>query len=149
MPRTPRWTKGKFAKGVMEIRLSSWKWFSDYVNQELLDYTTYIYRGHGNSAWKLEPTLDRVVGSAKSPKRMSHLGNFKFAARGRRGTNPVPIESENDWWALGQHHGLSTPLLDWTESPFVALYFAMVDAHAEEGANCCVWALSHTSPVNH
>jgi hypothetical protein len=145
MARTKRWIEDRVIKGVVEVKLSDWRWFSDYVNQELLDYTTYIYRGHANSAWKLEPTLDRIIRSPISAKRKVHLESFKFAARGRRGSNPPHIDDENGWWALGQHHGLATPLLDWTESPFVGLYFAMVTAASEPGANCCVWALSQAT----
>jgi hypothetical protein len=124
MGRKPRWEKKVLSRSVVEIKFHSWKYFSDFINQELLNYTQYFFRGHGDSTWKLEPTLDRVIKDPKSSMRGDLLEQFKFETRGRRGKTPSKLTNENDWWALGQHHGLLTPLLDWTESPFVALYFA-------------------------
>lgn len=145
MARTARWIVGSSDYGVFEVKLSSWKYFSDYINQEMLDYVTYVFRGHGNSSWKLEPTLDRIIKSPTSIKRNEHLKAFKYATRGRRGTNPAVFTHENDWWALGQHHGLASPLLDWSESPFVALYFAAIVAYANKTRNYSVFALSQGS----
>lgn len=144
MARTPRWQESDSDDGIREVRLSSWKYFSDYINQEMLDYTSYIYRGHGVSSWKLEPTLDRIIKSPNSTKRQEHLEAFKYSTRGRRGPNPALLESDNDWWALGQHHGLNTPLLDWTESPFVALFFAAESSISEKSKHYSVHAITQS-----
>ncbi len=145
MARTARWTLIKYKNGVGEYSLSSWKYFSDFVNQEMINFTTYVYRGHGDSLWKLEPTLDRIIRSPTSFKRAAHLEKFKFETRGRRGAFPIKMEDDNDWWALGQHHGLATPLLDWTESPFVALFFAASAANNLDSDNFSVYAISQGS----
>jgi hypothetical protein len=133
----------------MTITFDSWRWFSDFINQKFLDFRWYAFRGHASERWPLESTLDRALRSThlyrSAPARTEHLERFVLAARGRRGPHPSKVESENDWWALGQHHGLATPLLDWTESPFVALYFAFADANGENAEFRAVWAVNLAS----
>lgn len=92
----------------------------------------FVFRGQANSNWRLESTLERLISralasGAKMSSRTSfvsdHLREFRQAVRGRRGNNPAKLD-DIEAWALGQHFGLATPLLDWTASPYIALFFA-------------------------
>lgn len=140
MPKKPRWKESLVKNGMCTVDLYDWKYFNDYIYHRLLDYKTYVFRGHRRDDWKLESTLDRAT--KKSDDRHNHLESFKLAVRGRRGPNPAKLETENDWWALGQHHGLKTPLLDWTKSPFVAAYFAFAGSKENHTSKRVVWALA-------
>jgi len=139
-------TTDPMVKGVMRVITPTWALFTSYVSDVFVDRTNYIYRGQSSSEWRLAPSLDRAlakIGKSDDKRiRAIHLERLKFAARGRRGSNPAKLESENDWWALGQHNGLVTPLLDWTSSPYVAAYFAFAPDTEEGAQRRVVFALS-------
>ncbi|HVF62373.1 MAG TPA: FRG domain-containing protein, partial [Casimicrobiaceae bacterium] len=58
--------------------------------------------------------------------RDGYLHAFQRAAAGLRGAHPAAL-SQDEWWALGRHFRLITPLLDWSESPYIAVFFAIHD----------------------
>lgn len=123
--KLPEYPRLLVENGVATTGLSTWKNFDSFV-KVIGEFPHYIFRGHRRADWRLEPTLARELKDQPEARsvRQRHLADFMFAARGRRGGNPPSLSAENDWWALGQHNGLATPLLDWTVSPFVALFFA-------------------------
>ena len=76
MARKKRWVEHDVVDGCGEVYLYSWRYFFDYVHQEMLDYQTYIWRGKRCDNWLLEPTLDRLVKRAKiAPRKDIRFAN--------------------------------------------------------------------------
>lgn len=144
--------------GTSTFRLVSWSHFFDFIEAAVFSSDvprrhSFIWRGQRRADWSLSTTLDRQLGALElftlSPNDLEkisqeHLERFRYATRGRRGASPAAL-LENEWWALGQHFGLATPLLDWTRAPFAALYFAFDEVSDEKNVARAIYGLSVTA----
>jgi len=143
-------TATEVINGFQDITFSSWRGAFDDLYERMLNYRECIWRGQRCDDWLLESTLARLKKKTKHagisiPILGDHLERFKYAIRGRRGPSPPLLEKDNDLWALGQHYGLASPLLDWTESPFVAAYFAFIDTGERQTDFRAVYCLHRPS----
>jgi hypothetical protein len=136
-----------FKDGVRTVTLSSWQEFHQEV-YSLKSKRGYVWRGQKRD-WPLKSTFDRDVQSKnqhdRTKKLKHHLDNFKEAMN-KSYPNVLPRD-EVDIWALGQHYGLKTPLLDWTLSPYIAAYFAFnkgIDPNDRNDNHRYVFALNRS-----
>ena len=127
-----------------EHRVESWEelhvlLFDEMWNAELgLFRSSFAYRGNSDAAAPLTSGLVRLAGDVELERQLMRA--FRKYAR----QDAVPHDTDWDWLALGQHHGLPTRLLDWTYSPYVALHFATQNT-AKYDRDGVVWTLNYAA----
>ena len=108
----------------------------------------FWFRGQSDQGWPLEPSFQRSLRRSNlGPDDVIHLEDealmaFRSKAHFFVGAQLLDkVRTKPCWWALMQHHGAPTRLLDWTASPYVAAYFAALhDGGGEPGAVWCFCA---------
>ncbi|CAH8188012.1 TPA: FRG domain-containing protein [Vibrio parahaemolyticus] len=96
-----------------------------------------LFRGQAQS-WSLLPSICRGTNRSKLLEQEKELlTEFKTLAKGC--LHQIP-RNDWDWLVVAQHHGLPTRLLDWTSSPYAALWFA-VEKASQNDVEPEVWVL--------
>jgi len=113
----------------------------------------YATRGHADESWTLQPSLLRCLpedATANEALDVETLGLREFRSQAHLHLSAAslpaasPKPSVSEWWCLMQYHGAPTRLLDWTDSPYVAAYYAVEQLPKKNGALFVV----HTGTVN-
>ncbi len=113
--------------------------FEEFINKVSQGCSHFVFRGQSDYKYKLTSSICRKI---KKPiteeeknefilKEKSLLTFFKARAKSTINSN---IYNEWEWLALAQHYGISTRIIDWTENPLIALYFASINNIEKDGA---------------
>ena len=116
------------------FEIESWQDFDDFQ----MSATQCVYRGQGQSQWKLTTGYERTQKILNPMREKEMLGRFISQA----GIYTSNLPDRNDfvsWFSLMQHYGAETRLLDVTRSKYIALFFALVGMEEKDDSKCAVW----------
>jgi len=105
--------------------------WDDFVRYARTVPDDFLFRGHAREDWRLQSELDRVVEAQSLPRSLTYrkqvasraLADFRERASATLRLRPNEL-TDDEWMALARQHGMVTPFLDWTKSPFVSAFFA-------------------------
>lgn len=148
------WGNRPFPHFVLSEFATNWNDVTNWLD-DLGD--GWCFRGQREFAWLLETSLDRATRVAYRTDTGSgyyHLDRkteqskliYPFQQQAHIHLQHLPLKNDLcSWLAIMQHFGAPTRLLDWSKSPYVALYFALEEAPTEKNETetpaSALWAL--------
>ncbi len=112
----------------------------------------YLFRGQADATWQLQSSLERVIGPAWGADKARQFEDFslkqfcsKFHLYDRENVQPT---SKLAWLSIMQHYGVPTRLLDFTESPYVALYFALEASAPSLHRDMALYAIDYAAVLD-
>ena len=137
---------------IEKIEVSNLKEFIEFIEKvsNSFDYPLW-FRGTANTDYPLLPLIYRN----NSPKTVREFLKIEKDIFSRFKQVSIPylekdLSSDWEYMFFMQHHGIPTRLLDWTENPFIGLYFALkhhfmdLSSKKIKDENLAVWVLNPT-----
>ncbi|MBQ4811107.1 FRG domain-containing protein [Pseudoalteromonas luteoviolacea] len=132
------------------ITIKDWADFERQLTHK--HYRKWIFRGQSSFDWLLESSLSRAFAEANNI-RSSYSSPRSGMAINKREHEKVmidrfrsnahlylqhlpPGDDELSWLSIMQHHGAPTRLLDFSFSPYIALYFALESGDGDAALYC-------------
>lgn len=93
------------------------------------DLKSFLFRGQADPNWNLVSSFDRTNSDkSKYDELLKIFRNICQRYNYNEELLALSEKDENLLSAYGQHYGLPTRLLDWTTSPYFAVFFALSSA---------------------
>jgi hypothetical protein len=146
--------ESKYGYSYIELSFDNWRELRDYLvtwNENELNITgSFLFRGHSDSSWELEPTLERIRPDLEGNflSEWYRLAEKRSIENYKRSIKLFLSDKENrfisnditliEWLSIMQHHGAATRFLDVTNSPLIAAFFACTDVNCITKERC-IW----------